>query len=135
MNTIHLCKCGYATGTHRDRCCKCRKPFNPLFPNMKTEKPFHPLEKSPLLKGVEALRWKNFKDDVHGETRAEYCQRRMLRTLLLAYAKHGPVDDIVGWKALADDMHSTICEAIGDDAYCKWMEKISEDGKDAEVES
>lgn len=102
---------------------------------MKNEKPFHPLENSALLNGVEALWWKRFKDHVDGETRAEYCQRRMLRTLLLAYAKHGPADDIIGWKALTDDMHSTICEVIGDDAYCKWMEKITEQGKNAEVES
>lgn len=85
---------------------------------------FHPHENSKLLKGCDALHWKAFQHAVKDESRADYVSRRLLRVALLAYTKHHMGIDIVGWDKLGDELRASICEAVGDDAFMRWGEKL-----------
>lgn len=73
-----------------------------------------------LLEGSEALTKPNYR--LLNESTAR--NDRTLHALLCAYAKHHMGCDAIGWERLSEIMHSAICEAIGDDAYCAWSDKM-----------
>jgi hypothetical protein len=50
---------------------------------------------------------------------------RLLHAVLCAYAKHHLDCDDIGWVELGDILHAAICETIGDEAYCRWVEVMS----------
>jgi hypothetical protein len=47
----------------------------------------------------------------------------LLDVLKKVYLKHNLGDDSIGWEELGTIVHSTICNEIGDDAFCDWLEK------------
>lgn len=60
-------------------------------------------------------------------SRTLYVSQRLLHVVLLTYLKHHKGhDDVIGWDALGDELHSAICEAIGDDEFVKWNDTTSE---------
>ena len=42
-----------------------------------------------------------------------------------AYRKHHLNDDSIGWDELGMILQEAICNAIGDDGYAEWMERIT----------
>lgn len=90
---------------------------------------------SPMLDGAKGLWWRNFPPQLGDETRFEYLARRMLRVVLLTYAKHGMgCEDVIGWNELSDELHNVICECIGDDAFCEWGDKLKADCASGDVD-
>ena len=49
---------------------------------------------------------------------------RLLHACLWAYRKHVLMDDDIGWDRLGEILHNAICEAIGDDGFCVWQERM-----------
>lgn len=47
---------------------------------------------------------------------------RMLRAIQRTYRKHYLHDSDIGWEELSDELYDTLCEAMGDEEYCKWLE-------------
>lgn len=76
-----------------------------------------------LLSGIKALT----EPDYHKLNRATGRNDRLLHAVLCAYAKHHMGCEDIGWNQLGDILHSAICEAIGDDAYCAWGDRIKLD--------
>jgi hypothetical protein len=71
-----------------------------------------------LLGDIEALTKPNYhKLNAKGD--------RLLHACLCAYAKHHLDNSDIGWDQLGNILHSAICEAIGDDEYRKWTNRIS----------
>lgn len=87
---------------------------------------FHPHEKSNLL-GLKpnALRSRIFDH----KKRADYVSERLLRCVMLCYIKHHMGEDLIGWNELGDEMHMAICEAVGDDNFVKWGDKMTKNLK------
>lgn len=79
-----------------------------------------------LLSGINALT----KPDYHKLNRATERNDRLLHAVLCAYAKHHMGSEDIGWNQLGDILHSAICEAIGDDAYCAWSARMKADDAD-----
>ena len=85
---------------------------------------FHPLEKSALLTlGAEELA---ISRPTEQPTRSLYVSERLFHAVLLCYLKHHKMQDCIGWDKLGDVLHNAICEAAGDDAYCRWLEVLEE---------
>ena len=40
------------------------------------------------------------------------------------YRKHVLGDDSIGWEELSDDLRDTLCESMGDDEFCQWLESV-----------
>jgi hypothetical protein len=59
-------------------------------------------------------------------SRTLYVSQRLLHVVLLTYIKHWKSEDVIGWDALGDELHSAICEAIGDDEFVKWNDTTSQ---------
>lgn len=59
-------------------------------------------------------------------SRMDYVSQRLLHAVLVAYLKHHEGNDDIGWHELGDVLHTAICEAVGDDTYCAWIEKRKE---------
>ena len=75
---------------------------------------------SALLAGIEALT----KPDYHKLNVHAGRNDRLLHAVMCAYAKHHLDCDDIGWKELSEILHSVICNEIGDDAYCRWMDTM-----------
>ncbi len=93
--------------------------------NTLTTKPETPAElsSSVLLAGVESLTKPDFhKLNVHAGR-----NDRLLHAVLCAYAKHHLDCEDIGWNQLGDMLHSAICNEIGDDAFCRWLETMRKD--------
>lgn len=73
---------------------------------------------TPLLGGIDAL----VRPDYHDLNDRD---ERLLHAVLCAYAKHHLEHPDIGWEQLADILRDAICEEIGDDAFCKWLETMS----------
>lgn len=66
---------------------------------------------------------------IHALTRPDYhalnahCGRndRLLHAVLCAYAKWHLDDSDIGSEQLSDILYNAICESIGDNAFCKWV--------------
>jgi len=84
---------------------------------------FHPLHDSDVLNQPGTT----LKDYRVGDSRSRtsYVSQRLLHVVLLTYIKHHKGEDVIGWDALADELHSAICEAIGDDEFTKWNDTTS----------
>lgn len=78
-----------------------------------------PLE---LLSGVDHLA----RPDYHKLNEHAGRNDRLLHAVLCAYAKHHLDTSHIGWSELGDILHSAICNEIGDDAFCVWVERIGE---------
>ncbi len=48
--------------------------------------------------------------------------KRVEKTLKHCYEKHVLWDDSIGWDELGDEIHSALCELIGDDNFVNWRE-------------
>lgn len=49
---------------------------------------------------------------------------RLLRCVLMAYAKHQLDSSHIGWEELGDALMCEICNTIGDDAFVAWGERM-----------
>lgn len=47
----------------------------------------------------------------------------LLETLQRAYLKINCGDESIGWTELCDEMQATLCEVMGDDEFCNWLEE------------
>lgn len=88
-----------------------------------TTEPFHPLCDSDLLNQPGSA-LVNYRVEDH-RSRASYVSQRLLQVVLLTYLKHHNGEDVIGWDELGDELHAAICEAIGDDEFCKWNDTTS----------
>lgn len=88
-------------------------------------KPETPAELSctDLLSGVEALT----KPDYHKLNVHAGRNDRLLHAVLCAYAKHHLDCGDIGWNQLSDMLQSVICNEIGDDAFCRWLDTMRKD--------
>lgn len=59
-----------------------------------------------------------------GEMESDTINKRMLETLKKAYRKHVLNDDSIGWEELGEDMCSSLCEAMTDKGFQKWLKTI-----------
>ena len=55
--------------------------------------------------------------------RLEKDKARLLKACQMAHRKHTFNDDGVGWEELSDELSVVLQDIMGDDAYCKWMDK------------
>ncbi len=78
-------------------------------------------EKPDLLSGMQALKKPNY----HALNVHTGRNDRLLHAALCAYAKHTLLGDSIGWDELGDILHNAICNEIGDDAFCAWLDRIS----------
>ena len=83
---------------------------------------FYPLNKSDVLNQPGSKLPSYIVDD---NRRSDYVADILLRVVLLTYMKHVKNIDAIGWEALSDELHTAICEAIGDDEFCKWNDTTS----------
>jgi len=49
---------------------------------------------------------------------------RLLHAVLCAFAKHSLDCEDIGWEQLGDILWAAICNEIGDDAFCGWVDEI-----------
>ncbi len=82
-----------------------------------------PVQCSDLLSGVESLT----KPDYHKLNVHAGRNDRLLHAVLCAYAKHHLDCEDIGWNQLGDMLQSVICNEIGDDAFCRWLETMRKD--------
>lgn len=61
-------------------------------------------------------------------------EERLLRAVMMAYAKHHLGSEHIGWDALGDVLMCEICNTIGDDAFVAWSEKISGEAGHVEMD-
>ena len=47
----------------------------------------------------------------------------LLKACQAAYKKHHLNDDSIGWTELSDILMNALCNAMGDEAFCEWLEK------------
>lgn len=71
-----------------------------------------------LLSGTDPLKAHNFADMTQED--------RLLRVALMAYLKHSSLEgaDDIGWEELTDALQNEICNAIGDPAFCEWLDRM-----------
>jgi hypothetical protein len=50
----------------------------------------------------------------------------LLETLKRCYLKHHLNDPGIGWDELDDEMFNTLCEAIGDKEFTRWLDEEKE---------
>lgn len=81
-----------------------------------------PVRSEPLLAGIDAL----VRPDYHDLNDRD---ERLLHAVLCAYAKHHLEHPDIGWEQLTDILRDAICEEIGDEAFCKWLETMSANGR------
>lgn len=82
--------------------------------------PFHPYAKHPFAKMTAAQLTAGGCADQ--STRAQYVSDRLFHACLVAYLKAHCGNDDIGWSQMSDILHSAICEAMGDDQFCKWSD-------------
>lgn len=51
-------------------------------------------------------------------------KNELLEAVKMAYRKHHLDDPDIGWEELSDILHNAICNEIGDDGYCDWLEEV-----------
>ena len=73
-----------------------------------------------LFAGIEALD----NPDYHALNAAN---QRLLHAVMCAYSKHVLDRDEIGWGQLENILHNALCEAMGDEEYIEWMEKMSQE--------
>ncbi len=78
---------------------------------------------SDLLAGVEPLTNPNY----HELNKHAGRNDRLLHAVLCAYAKHHLDCEDIGWNQLGDMLQSVICNEIGDDAFCRWLDTMTAD--------
>ncbi len=49
---------------------------------------------------------------------------RLIRAVKVAYRKHHLRDDFIGWEELSDLLQDELCNAIGSDAFCDWLDSL-----------
>lgn len=76
-----------------------------------------------LLAGVEPLTNPNY----HELNKHAGRNDRLLHAVLCAYAKHHLDCEDIGWNQLGDMLQSVICNEIGDDAFCRWLDTMRKD--------
>lgn len=82
-----------------------------------------PVQCSDLLAGAESLTNPDYhKLNVHAGR-----NDRLLHVVLCAYAKHRLDCEDIGWNQLGDMLQSVICNEIGDDAFCRWLDTMRKD--------
>jgi len=47
--------------------------------------------------------------------------------LKMAYRKHCLNDDSIGWEELGNILFNTLCNEMGSEEFCEWVEKIKSD--------
>jgi len=62
--------------------------------------------------------------DYHYLNRHAERNDRLLHAVLCSYAKHHFDRDEIGWEQLDDILMNAICNEIGDDAFCSWVEMM-----------
>ena len=77
------------------------------------------VQSSNLLSGIDALA----NPDYHELNRRG---ERLLHAVLCAYAKHHLDSPNIGWEQLSDILLDAICETIGDDEFCAWSKRITD---------
>ncbi len=60
-------------------------------------------------------------------------KHRLLHAVLCAYAKHHLNKDEIGWQQLSSILCNAICEEIGDNEYCKWMDTMRSETGGGEI--
>jgi len=85
---------------------------------------FHPLRDSDVLNQPGSRLAEYSVED--RRSRTSYVSQRLLQVVLLTYLEHVKGNNVIGWDALGDELHAAICEAIGDDEFCKWNDTMSE---------
>lgn len=76
-----------------------------------------------LLSGVNALTGPDYhKMNVHAGR-----NDRLLHAVLCAYAKHHLDCDDIGWNQLGNMLQNAICNEIGDDAFCRWLDTMKKE--------
>lgn len=53
----------------------------------------------------------------------EDLEELVTRTIQMAYEKHCLNDDNIGWEELGDMLRDTLCELVGDEEFCQWLEQ------------
>lgn len=76
-----------------------------------------------LLSGVSALT----NPDYHKLNKHSGRNDRLLHAVLCAYAKHHLDCEDIGWNQLGDMLQAVICNEIGDDAFCRWLDTMRKD--------
>lgn len=61
-------------------------------------------------------------------------EERLLRAVMMAYAKHHLGSDHIGWNELSDVLHCEICNTIGDDAFVAWGEKMKAEANQPDID-
>jgi len=79
-----------------------------------------PVQCSDLLAGVESLT----KPEYHKLNEHAGRNDRLLHAVLCAYAKHHLDCEDIGWDQLGEMLQSVICNEIGDDAFCRWLDTM-----------
>lgn len=74
-----------------------------------------------LLTGIKALTHPNF----HKLNEHDGRNDRLLHAVLCAYVKHHLGSEEIGWEKLGEILHDVICNELGDDEYCDWLERMS----------
>jgi hypothetical protein len=75
-----------------------------------------------LLSGLKSLT----NPDYHKLNVFDGRNHRLLHACLCAYAKHCLDCRDIGWQQLGDILHSAICNEIGDDEFCQWVDTMEE---------
>lgn len=72
-----------------------------------------------LLSGTTPLREHNFENMTQED--------RLLRVALMAYLRDSYLEGAgdIGSSEFADALHDEICNTVGDEAYCSWMERMA----------
>jgi hypothetical protein len=59
---------------------------------------------------------------------------RLLRVVMMAYAKHHLDSQHIGYSELNDALYCEICNTIGDDLFVTWGEKIEQENNQPDID-
>lgn len=48
----------------------------------------------------------------------------LLEAVKMAYRKHHLGDDSIGWEELSNILCNAICNTIGNESYCQWVDSL-----------
>jgi len=60
------------------------------------------------------------------EQREDTTVEDLLEAVKLAYRKHHLGDPSIGWDELSDKLLNVLCETMGDRAFIKWVEEVTD---------
>jgi hypothetical protein len=61
-------------------------------------------------------------------------QERLLRVVMMAYAKHHLGSDHIGWDELGEVLYCEICNTVGDDLFVAWSDKIKDEANQPDID-